>query len=194
MHSEKGERRQKQKRYAHKAPSRKPTRNYWSYGRARFLVRRERDGLRRWNGWLFWWGSGEAHELGSHGENWKVVPLGYVNDDLFLRTFIRKIGCELLAQEACMRSYNAVLTGVITWVSMEDMNPNLLLGSFSRDLPNCAFGYVKQKLLQTERSLKMWTRGDPLDQIPSWISLQGLIRFTAFNFDTHWVVPVYLAI
>jgi hypothetical protein len=132
--------------------------------------------------------------LRPHNENWKVVSLGYVNDDLFVCAFIRKIGCQLLAQEAGMRSYNAVFTGVIAGIPMEHMNPNLLLSSISGDLPNCTFGYVKQKLLQAKRSLKMRTRGDPLDHMPSWISLQDLIRFMAIYLSTHRVVTVYLAI
>jgi hypothetical protein len=132
--------------------------------------------------------------LRPHGKNGQVVSLRYVDDDLFVRAFIRKVGCELLAQEAGVRSYDAVFTGVIAGVPMEDMDPDLLLGSVSGDLPNCTFSYVKQKFLQTKRSLKMRTGGDPLDHIPSWVPLQDLIRLMAIYLNTHRVVTVYLAI
>lgn len=102
---------------------------------------------------LFQEGRGSGYLLGPDGENWKVVPLGDIKNDLFLSAFICKICCELLAQEPSVRPYNAVFAGVITRMPMKYVDPDLLLCRLSRYFPNCTFGYVKQKLLQAKRSL-----------------------------------------
>ena len=85
--------------------------------------------------------------LGPDSENWKVVPLGYVDNDLFLRTFVGKICRQLLAKKPGVRPYDAVLAGVIAWVPMEDMDlvisPKNQRIEVNPDSPNFAQATVK---------------------------------------------------
>ncbi len=84
-------------------------------------------------------------------ENGQVVPLGDVNYDLLPGSFLGIIGCQFLPKKTSVRPHNAVFAGVVAGVPVEDANANLLFGSFLRCLPDCAVGYVKQKVVKTGR-------------------------------------------
>jgi hypothetical protein len=80
-----------------------------------------------------------------------------------------------------MRSHNAVFAGVVTGMPVKDVDANLLLRCISGNLPNCTFGYVKQKFLEAKRSFQVRTCGYALNDLPSWISLQYIVFFVALG-------------
>src|SRR5580698_1001407 len=98
------------------------------------------------------------------------MPLRDIDDSVFVDSLLGKIGRELLSQQPGMGADNAVFTGVVAGIAMEDPNADLLLGRLFRRLPNCTVGYVKQEIAQAGRRLKVLARGNALDQGPSRVS------------------------
>jgi len=80
-----------------------------------------------------------------------------------------------------MRPHNAIFAGVITRVAMKYVDANLLFRGFAWNFPNCTFRYVKQKLLQSQRSLQVRTRRYSLDQLPPRVPLYLIVCFMVFH-------------
>ncbi len=93
--------------------------------------------------------------LSAYMENRKVMAFRDFHDDRFSGAFLRKIGRELLPQDARVGSHDAVFAGVVAGMSTEDADPNLLLGGVFGSFPNCAFSYVKQELAEAGGRLQV---------------------------------------
>ena len=84
------------------------------------------------------------------------MSLGDINHELFADTFLGEVARELLSQQAGVSAHNAVFTGVIAGMTMEDTNADLLLGGLFGGLSDSAVGYIKRKSRRRGEDFRCW--------------------------------------
>jgi hypothetical protein len=68
-------------------------------------------------------------------EDREVVALGNFDDDVFVDALVVEVFSELLSKQPGVCPDDAVLAGVIAGRTLEDVNPDVLLGSFLCTIP-----------------------------------------------------------
>src|SRR5271170_1388968 len=101
----------------------------------------------------------------------KVVPFRNVHHKLFADALLGEVGRELLSQQACVSPHNAVFTGVISGMAMENMNADLLLRGLFRGFTDSTVSYIEKEVTQARRRLQVRARGNALNQDPTRVSL-----------------------
>jgi hypothetical protein len=144
-----------------------------------------------WRGGRLWWGGDRfGLRVGRGGqEDRQVVAFGDLDDQGFGGPLRVEVGGELEAEEPGLTADDAVLAGVETGGSLEDLDAYLLLGSVLRGIAKGAGGDVEEEIAEPNGANEVGALNDALNQFPAWIpcEINRLIElfYSSFHSENH---------